>query len=442
MDRFIVASIQQKLRVPLTLDEHKEQLSRFLRAASVKRARLVVFPELAGNLMLPLLLDDFRSTLLRRADRGRRRSANVWQRMMGAMAGSAAGLLKASFQAGFGDLFANTPDTIWQTYRQLYSELAAEFGMTLVAPSAYLPDPADGVIRNLAAVFGPGGELLGVQAKFLLSPIDATYCQPGSTWDVIHTEVGDLGVILGNDVLYPEVGRLLAFQGAELLAMPGACQSMAAYNKLRAGVLARMQDNQLFAASAYLVGVNQMAKTSPEPFVGKAAIFAPQELTMRHNGVLVEMGNHSSEGVLTAEWDLRALRNLWEESETPLRKSLALGQASTMLASLYQRLQETPRLTDTQPTATAALPPISLDELPVLASVTSRWPLGSAPTDAAAAAETLTDWPEATLQEVAPAADAPLEEETDEMDALAGGEARDQRGDQLATRPGPTSRGA
>ena len=133
---------------------------------------------------------------------------------MGAMAGSAAGLLKASFQAGFGDLFTGAPATIWQTYQQIYGELAAEFGVTLVAPSAYLPDPGDGVIRNLAAVFGPGGELLGVQAKFLLSPIDETYCQPGSTWDVIRTEAGAVGLMLGNDVLYPEIGRLLAFQGA------------------------------------------------------------------------------------------------------------------------------------------------------------------------------------------------------------------------------------
>ena len=42
VDRFIVASIQQKLRVPLTFDEYKGQLRRFMRAASVKHARLVV----------------------------------------------------------------------------------------------------------------------------------------------------------------------------------------------------------------------------------------------------------------------------------------------------------------------------------------------------------------------------------------------------------------
>ena len=145
------------------------------------------------------------------------------------------------------------------------------------------------------------------------------------------------------------------------------------------------------------------------------------------------MGNHSSEGVLTAEWDMRALRQLWEQSETPLRKALALGQASKMLASLYQRLQDAPRLTDGENGAAEsgadALPTIALDELSVLASVTSRWPLRPTPDDDAAAAETVTDWPEAAIRDNAPAvdADAPYEEETDEMDALANAQDRENK---------------
>ena len=42
--------------------------------------------------------------------------------------------------------------------------------MTLVAPSAYLPDPLDGVVRNLSAVFDRFGNVLGTQAKIVLHP--------------------------------------------------------------------------------------------------------------------------------------------------------------------------------------------------------------------------------------------------------------------------------
>jgi predicted amidohydrolase len=336
---------------------------------------------------------------------------------------------------------------LWETYCDIYSSLAREFGLVLVAPSVYAPDPIDGVIRNAAAVFATDGSLLGVQAKVMLNQLDERFCRPGSTWTTVRTELGALGVMIGSDVLYPEVGRVLAFQGAEVLVAQGASLSPTLYNKLRAGTLARMQDNQLFAASSYLVGLDQLHPTGDVTFLGRSAIFAPQELTPRFNGVLVEMGNQISEGVVTAEWDFAALKQLWETSETPLRRDLPLPQLNKLLASLYEQLREMPRLADGEPIEDAKamlethdgapgtgdpaeanlLPLLSLDDLPVIASVTGRWPLhtvaiGNSPTQ-----ETVSEWkpPSPPLQAPAivplhPASTTDFEEETDEMDALDG----------------------
>ena len=384
MERYTVACVQQRLRLPLTTDELRESLRRFMRAAENKRARLLIFPELAGMMIVPPLLVDFRSSLLKRADVGRRRSATLWQKMVGAISGSAAGMLKANFQTGLAGLLDVASGDLWESYSELFGGLAKEFGVTIVAPSIYLPDPFDGVIRNLAAVFGPDGALLGTQAKVMLTQEDEFFCQPGTTWDVIHTEMGALGLMLGGDVLYPEVGRLLAFHGAEALICMGAAGDQATYNKLRAGVLARMQDNQIFAACAFLVGRNYFAPAPDAVFLGKSAIFAPQELTPRFNGVLVEMGNFGSEGVLTAEWDFVALKELWAKSETSVRNQMNASQASQMLAALYRQLQSLPRLEDqgeVEPAGNVSNGSpqnrperMSLDDLPVIASVTSRWP--------------------------------------------------------------------
>jgi hypothetical protein len=209
--------------------------------------------------------------------------------------------------------------------------------------------------------------------------------QAGATWDVIATEVGQIGLILGSDVLYPEVGRLLAYQGADMLIVQAACTDQLLYQKIRAGTLARMQDNQLFAAVSFLVGDNRLSRAQRTPFTGKSAIFGPQELTPRSNGVLVEMGNLRSEGVLAAQWDFAALRELWESSETPVRRQLPLQQAGQMLAQLYARLQALPKVaTLEQLTVSGAsgggstkrelLPTQSLDDLTVIATVTQRWP--------------------------------------------------------------------
>ena len=431
MERYTVACVQQRLRLPVTTDELRESLRRFLRAAENKRARLLVFPELAGMMIVPPLLIDFRSSLLKRADVGRRRSASLWQKMVGAMAGSAAGVLKANFQGGMAGLLDISATQLWESYSDLFGGLAKEFGVTIVAPSTYLPDPFDGVIRNLAAVFGPDGALLGTQAKVMLSKEDELYCQPGTTWDVIHTEVGALGIILGGDVMYPEVGRLLAFHGAEALLCMAACTDQASYNKLRAGALARMQDNQIFAACAFLVGQNYFSPAADAVFLGKSAIFAPQELTPRFNGVLVEMGNFGSEGVLTGEWDFVALKELWAKSESSGRNQMNASQASQMLAALYRQLQSLPRLEDQgapTPIATdrangspeTSTSRLTLDDLPVLASITSRWPPRAAADEGDIPLHESVNW---TID--SPAAGSPpgvadprYEEETDEMDAL------------------------
>ena len=440
MDRFTVACVQQRLRLPATLDEYQEGLRRFLRAAAHRHARLVIFPELAGLMLAPLLLGDFRTSLLLRAELGRRRSASVWQRFIGAVAGSAATMLKADYQTSLAGVLDVAGDTLWERYCEIFGGLAKEFGVTLVAPSAYLPDPFDGVIRNLAVVFGPDGKHLGTQAKVILAAQDERFCQPGSNWEVIHTEVGALGLMIGSDVLFPEVGRLLAFQGAEALITLAAPTTQAEYNKLRAGALARMQDNQLLAACAFLVGKDPFDASHATTYLGKSAIFAPQELTPRFNGVLVEMGNASSEGVLTAEWNFAELRALWEKSDARLRHQFNASQASQVLATIYRQLQSAPRLEDqaegisddTAFEAPAARPSLALDDLPIIASITSRWPPHLASADATAPVEETVTWT-IVNPDVAPpsSADPRYEEETDEMDALS--EAGRSRSDEAAS---------
>jgi predicted amidohydrolase len=387
VEQVTVACVQQRMRLHDSIAAYRDDLRRFLRAAQNKHAHLVIFPELAGTLVAPPLLRDLRSTLLKRADQGRRKQASLWLRLTGALAGQGARWLGADLRRSLQALLAVAAADAWESYANLFSELAREFNLVLVAPSGYLPDPSDGTIRNLAAVFGPDGTLLGHQAKVLLHPEDEGLAYAGDQWTPIATPVGLLGLMVGGDVLYPEVGRVLAYQGAEALILVGAATTPVLYQKLRAGMLARMQDNQLYGVASFVVGHNELG-VRREPFVGKSALFAPQELTPRFNGVLVEMGSQHSEGVLTAEWDFAALRQLWERSDTPLRRQLPLAQAGQVLAKLYERLKSLPRsqdtdgllaLADDEPLAasvgllSAAQTPLSLEELPVIGVVTRRW---------------------------------------------------------------------
>jgi predicted amidohydrolase len=427
-DKLVVACVQQRMRLPHTVDDFRNDLTRFLRAAQNKNARLVVFPELAGLMAALPQLADIRSTMLKRADRGRRRHASFWQRINGALASSVASAMRADLRISVATLLDASAIELWHSYTTVFGELAREFNMTIVAPSAYLPDPFDGVIRNLAGVFGANGELLGTQSKVLLHPEDEDLAQAGSGWEVVPSDVGRLGIMIGSDVLYPEVGRLLAYQGAEILICQGACPDPILYNKVRAGMLARMQDNQLFGLVSFLVGSNELSRRQRSPFVGKSAIFAPQELTPRYNGVLVEMGNPRSEGVLTAEWDFGALRDLWESSDTPVRQQVPPMQVKQLMATLYARLQAADRSllmaddTTENDAANSADETVELEELIVQASITSRWPL---PNLDEVDPDFSDVWEEPATQSVLRPEDASesstvirYDDETDEMDAL------------------------
>ena len=101
-EKLVVACVQQRMRLPHTVDDYRNDLTRFMRAAQNKNARLVVFPELAGLMVALPLLADVRSGLLKRADRGRRRHANLWQRANGALAGSMASVLRADLRVSVG----------------------------------------------------------------------------------------------------------------------------------------------------------------------------------------------------------------------------------------------------------------------------------------------------------------------------------------------------
>jgi predicted amidohydrolase len=419
------------MRLPETIDEYGEDLRRFLRLATNKRARLVIFPELAGMMIAPPLLRGTQAELFKRMDRARRRRASIWQKTAGHMAGAAVRMLKVDLRRLFAGLLDISATDLWPQYVELFGGLASEFDVTLVAPSAYLPDPLDGVIRNMAAVFGPSGTMLGYQAKGLLHNEDTDLAQPGSEWRVIPTDVGRIGLMLGSDMLYPEIGRLLAYQGAEMLIGQGAAIERSFYEKLRAGMLARMQENQLFAALSFLVGPNEFGRR-PErtPFVGKSAIFAPQELTPESSGLLVEMSNNRSESVLAAVWDFPALQMLWETSDTPVHNQVSLKQTAPLLAALYQqlkRLPKTPEVLTLPEKSGAHMPQLRhLDDLPVLASVTARWPLASNLHHAIdSEAETLLGDPEddsafirSALNQVETEETSVVEEETQEMDAL------------------------
>jgi len=155
-------------------------------------------------------------------------------------------------------------DELWDLVSELpgpvldpFTELAVELGVHLVL-GTYERGPERGVVYNAAVVLGPSGELLGVYRKthpFGTERADrGGWVTPGEDTLVVDTELGRIGVIICFDGDYPELSRITAIQGAEIICRPSALLRSADLWELTNR--ARAYDNHVFVVGCNATGVD------------------------------------------------------------------------------------------------------------------------------------------------------------------------------------------
>ena len=150
------------------------------------------------------------------------------------------GVYQESFPHGF-------PEEALGTLVRLLGDLAGEAGVYLVPGSIPIRCP-DG-IRLRGFLLAPTGDLLGTQDQLLPPPGYA----PGRRLTVFATPLGRLALLLGADCRMPEIGRILALQGADLFCAPSALPAPHNQWQQIAGLWQIAQANQVAAVEACLV---------------------------------------------------------------------------------------------------------------------------------------------------------------------------------------------
>lgn len=134
-------------------------------------------------------------------------------------------------------LFRLKAGQVAQIYQRVFAGLAAQFGVTIVAGSVLLPEPAvlDGVVSagrgplyNVSVVFGPDGRAhprLARKAFPIASELPFIAAAPADDLPIFETPAGRLGVLVCADSWYPQAYRPLHAGGAEFLAVPSFISS-------------------------------------------------------------------------------------------------------------------------------------------------------------------------------------------------------------------------
>jgi predicted amidohydrolase len=128
--------------------------------------------------------------------------------------------------------FKMKADTMAAIYHETFSELAKQYGVTLVAGSTVLPSPTTegGVLRagrgqlfNVSVVYGPDGKAMSPAiAKAFPIREEREFLSGGRVRDlpVFDTPAGRLGVLICADSWQPAAYEMLKRQGAEIIAVP------------------------------------------------------------------------------------------------------------------------------------------------------------------------------------------------------------------------------
>jgi deaminated glutathione amidase len=206
------------------------------------------------------------------------------------------------------------PDQLWDLIADIPGPLTAPIqdaaralGVHMVW-GTYERGPRRGIVYNSAALIGPTGDVLGVYRKthpFCTELVSrGGWVTPGDEVCVVDTPLGRIGMIICFDGDYPELSRITAVRGAQIIARPSALLRSADIWELTNR--ARAYDNHV-----YLIGANA---TGTDP--GGTFYFGNSMIVTPIAEVVARAASH--EGWVTARLDPDdALRALTPGSSVP-----------------------------------------------------------------------------------------------------------------------------
>lgn len=189
----------------------------------------------------------------------------------------------------------------------LIAQRANEHGV-YVAFGMVTKEKVESVLYNSAVLVGPDGELLDVYNKIHLRGEERMAFREGFKLPVIPTEVGNIGLLIGYDLAFPEVSRSLALDGAEILCVCANWEA-AHIDEWKTYARARAYENSVFVA-----GANRIGEDVTLNFGGESMIVGPRGNV--HASLATETDEKTGaplEGFAVARIDLDEVRKYREE---------------------------------------------------------------------------------------------------------------------------------
>ncbi|MDI6643778.1 MAG: carbon-nitrogen hydrolase family protein [Methanobacteriaceae archaeon] len=194
------------------------------------------------------------------------------------------------------------------------SRTARNYGVYIVAGS--IPESYKNNIYNSSFTFNNHGQIVAVHRKLHLFDIEipgsiifkeSDTLSAGDNLTVFDSEYGKIGVAICYDMRFPEIFRLMAVDGAELIVVPGAFNMKTGPDHWEVLIRSRAVDNQVFMVAASPARNEELSYVA----YGNSMIVNPW------GDVLARAGSH--EEMIYADIELSELEKV--RRELPLLKN-------------------------------------------------------------------------------------------------------------------------
>jgi predicted amidohydrolase len=188
-----------------------------------------------------------------------------------------------------------------------FSELAISYNINIITGS--MPEVVDNTLYNVGYLCKRDG---GVERfeKLHVTPDETKIwgMQGGNKIRTFDTDCGKIGILICYDIEFPELGRILAKEGMNILFVPFLTDTQNGYSRVRNCAQARAIENECYVAIAGSVG-NLPKVHNMDIQYAQSMVFTPCDFSFPTNGVKAE-ATPNTEMILIANVDIDMLREL------------------------------------------------------------------------------------------------------------------------------------
>jgi predicted amidohydrolase/ribosomal protein S18 acetylase RimI-like enzyme len=201
--------------------------------------------------------------------------------------------------------------------RKRFQEFSISYNINIITGS--MPYLENGNLYNVGFLCKRDGSS-EMYSKIHVTPNEVQHwgMKGGSEFKTFDTDCGKIGILICYDVEFPELPRILANEGMNILFVPFLTDTQNAYTRVRHCSQARAIENECYVAIAGCVG-NLPKVNNMDIQYAQASVFTPSDFAFPSNGIKAE-ATPNTEMTLIVDVDLNLLKELHEHGSVRILK--------------------------------------------------------------------------------------------------------------------------